>query len=181
MRGGLETQDHTCFTKIYCSHFLSSTLDSCPYLADRTSITSFCFKLIMLCIQAFGAFDKDTSSETALTYPSMYQEGVKGIFFSRRTCLWWIMESVLQSLICYVVCTIMYAVPQLENGMGVNIWHMGSLIHFMIVLTANMRIVIMTRDFTWTVILTHILCTGGWLLLFWMFCAEFWGVPTMYE
>ena len=131
-------------------------------------------------IMAFGAFDKDTRPDTAMSYPSMYQEGIKGIFFSKTTCVWWILESIVHSLVCYSVCASTYTVSQLENGMDTNIWHFGSLIHLMIVLTANMRIAIMTRDFTWIVALTHFLCTVGWVLLFWIFCAEFWEVPSMY-
>jgi phospholipid-translocating P-type ATPase (flippase) len=132
-------------------------------------------------IMVYGAIDKDVTPETALKYPSMYQEGPRGAFFSTRSVFWWMCESVLHSLVCYYVCYFAFKTTVFASGEDTSMWYFGTIMHFLIVLTANARILMMTRDFTWLVFVSHFLCFVGWVFFLWFFCAPFWDEPSMFS
>ena len=132
-------------------------------------------------ITVYGAFDKDVTAATAMKYPSLYQEGPNGAFFTWKLFGWWIFQSIFHSALIYYAVHYIFILPQFQNGQNTSIWHFGTLIHLCVVLTSNLKVFIMTKDFTIFVWISHLLSMLGWIVFLWFFCHEIWDEPRMFN
>ena len=100
----------------------------------------------------FGVFDKDLVKDVCMRVPEVYQDGIKGVYFSNKIFAQWIFEAFVTGIICSCMGLITVEYSSIGN-LGVGLYYIGTIIHLCMSVVTNVRLMLIVRDWTWVVFL----------------------------
>ncbi|KAH9773604.1 phospholipid-transporting ATPase 3 [Citrus sinensis] len=121
-----------------------------------------------------GLFEKDVSASLSKKYPQLYQEGIKNVFFTWRVVAIWAFFSVYQSLVLYNCVTTSSATGQNSSGKIFGIWDVSTMAFTCVVVTVNLRLLMMCN----TITRFHYITVGGSILAWFLFVFLYTGIMT---
>lgn len=96
----------------------------------------------------YAVFDKDVLDHVALTSPELYLHSSQGLFFTQQIFWSWIAAAVWETLVIFTFSSFC-----LVNGGNLgedeNLWVIGMLTFFMVMLVANLRVAIEFNIWQW--------------------------------
>ncbi|XP_019164546.1 PREDICTED: phospholipid-transporting ATPase 3-like [Ipomoea nil] len=114
---------------------------------------------------ALGLFEKDVSASLSKKYPELYMEGIRNTFFKWRVVAVSAFFAVLQSLILYHFVTASSTKSMNSDGKMFGLWDVSTVAFTCVVLTVNLRLLMMCNAITkW-----HQITVGGSILLWFIF------------
>nr|GMD18237.1 phospholipid-transporting ATPase 3 [Ipomoea batatas] len=114
---------------------------------------------------ALGLFEKDVSASLSKKYPELYMEGIRNTFFKWRVVAVSAFFAVLQSLILYHFVTASSTKCMNSDGKMFGLWDVSTVAFTCVVLTVNLRLLMMCNAITkW-----HQITVGGSILLWFIF------------
>jgi phospholipid-transporting ATPase len=94
-----------------------------------------------------GIFDKMVLDDVALKFPTLYETGIKKVFFNRPIFLSWLVMPVLEAILMFILATQAFnAKTGVETDTG-DLWTVGSVATAIVVLITNAKIVV--NQFSW--------------------------------
>lgn len=119
-------------------------------------------------------FRQDVSASLSKKYPQLYQEGIKNVFFTWRVVAIWAFFSVYQSLVLYNCVTTSSATGQNSSGKIFGIWDVSTMAFTCVVVTVNLRLLMMCN----TITRFHYITVGGSILAWFLFVFLYTGIMT---
>ncbi|CAM8938245.1 unnamed protein product [Rhodiola kirilowii] len=95
-----------------------------------------------------GLFDKDVSASLSKKYPELYKEGMNNTFFKWRVIGYWALSAVYQSLLFYYFSTTPSLKGQNSSGKMFGIWDVSTMAFTCVVITVNLRVLMMSNSIT---------------------------------
>ncbi|KAJ0037280.1 hypothetical protein Pint_23115 [Pistacia integerrima] len=126
---------------------------------------------------AMGLFEKDVSATLSKKYPELYQEGIKNVFFTWRVVAVWAFFSVYQSLVLYYFVASSSFGGQNSSGKIFGIWDVSTMAFTCVVVTVNLRLLMMCNSIT----RYHYITVGGSILAWFIFVFIYAGIMTPYD
>lgn len=111
----------------------------------------------------FGVFDKDLVKDVCMRVPEVYQDGIKGVYFSNTIFVQWILEAFLTGIMCSLIGILTIEYSSIGN-VGVGIYYIGTVIHLCMSIVTNVRLMIIVRDWTWIVYFIFAGTLASWFL-----------------
>ena len=109
----------------------------------------------------FGVFDKDLVKDVCMRVPEVYQDGIKGVYFSNKIFAQWIFEAFVTGIICS--CMGLITVEYSSIGrFGVGLYYIGTIIHLCMSVVTNVRLMLIVRDWTWVVVFIFTGTIASW-------------------
>jgi phospholipid-transporting ATPase len=96
----------------------------------------------------FGIYDLESDHEFLETSDKHYTQGLIGKLFHPIRFWKWVLTGTLQGLILFVFYFFSFNGID-EDGKSQNLWSVGSMIYFGIILAANLRLLYTTNNHTW--------------------------------
>ncbi|KAL5759658.1 hypothetical protein ACOSQ2_018496 [Xanthoceras sorbifolium] len=124
-----------------------------------------------------GLFDKDVSASLSKKYPELYKEGMKNVFFTWRVVAIWAFFSVYQSLVLYHFVAISSSSAQNSSGKIFGIWDVSTMAFTCVVVTVNLRLLMMCN----TITKYHYITVGGSILAWFIFVFLYSGIMTPHD
>ena len=142
------------------------SLFSAIYIYEIWVIQFYNIFFVSLPIFYYGVFDVLYSYSTIKKKPDLYSEGLKDKYFNCQILVKILFESILLSL--FVLCLVYYSSELVlcEKGLMVYEQWSGNLVMAIIVISCNVRVVLMSHQFS---IVQGLLCLIGPLLYFLLF------------
>ena len=111
-------------------------------------------------IMLFAVIDRDHNDEYLKQHPALYRLSQSGDYFNVRVFFTWIADSLLASFLLVIVPLSCYeeTTSPDHTGQSAGIWTVGVVILTAIVLTANLRLVMVTTSWMW---MTHFFVWGS--------------------
>ncbi|XP_021908773.1 phospholipid-transporting ATPase 3 [Carica papaya] len=124
-----------------------------------------------------GLFEKDVGASLSKKYPELYREGIRNAFFKWRVVGIWAISSVYQSLVCYHLVTSSSYDSKSSSGKIFGLWDVSTLVFTAVVITVNLRILMMSNTITrW-----HNITVGGSILAWFIFIFIYSGIMTPHD
>ncbi|GFY88383.1 aminophospholipid ATPase 3 [Actinidia rufa] len=121
-----------------------------------------------------GLFDKDVSASLSKKYPELYKEGIRNTFFKWRVVATLAFFALYQSLIVYNFVIASSSISVDSSGKMFGIWDVSTMAFNCIVVTVNLRLLMMCDTITrW-----HHISVGGSILAWFVFILLYSGVYT---
>uniref|UniRef100_A0A7N0VN79 Phospholipid-transporting ATPase n=1 Tax=Kalanchoe fedtschenkoi TaxID=63787 RepID=A0A7N0VN79_KALFE len=118
-----------------------------------------------------GLFDKDVSASLSKKYPELYKEGIRHSFFKWSVIGYWALSAVYQSLLFYFFSTTPSFTGQNSSGKMFGIWDVSTMAFTCVVITVNLRVLMMSNSITkW-----HIISVVGSVLAWFVFIFVYSG------
>ena len=112
----------------------------------------------------FGVFDKDLVKDVCMRVPEVYQDGIKGVYFSNKIFAQWIFEAFVTGIICS--CMGLITVEYSSIGrLGVGLYYIGTIIHLCMSVVTNVRLMLIVRDWTWVVVFIFTATIASWFII----------------
>lgn len=149
------------------------------YADQVKSIFAHCF---VLCIYASNVSAlnaqlclwQDVSASLSRKYPELYKEGIRNTYFNKRVVVTLALFSFYQSLIVYTFVATSSSNSVDSSGKMFGLWDVSTMAFNCIVVTVNLRILLMCDTITkW-----HHISIGGSILAWLMFILVYSGVYT---
>ncbi|KAH7856369.1 hypothetical protein Vadar_000649 [Vaccinium darrowii] len=123
---------------------------------------------------AVGLFEKDVSASLSKRFPELYMEGIRNTYFNRRVVVTWALFSLYQSLVVYNFVATSSSNSVDSSGKMFGLWDVSTMAFNCIVVTVNLRILLMCDTITrW-----HHISIGGSILAWLIFILLYSGVYT---
>eukprot|EP00899_Mesostigma_viride_P000711 jgi/Mesvir1/10640/Mv13736-RA.1 len=118
-----------------------------------------------------GVLEQDIPARVALENPEVYGAG-KEVLFSWRVLLYWVISAVYQSCICFflVVYPLGHAAV-FENGQMICLWTVGTAVYTSVIITVNLRILMLAAHQSLPFQLITWLSVGVWFGYVCVYCA----------
>ncbi|XP_004489949.1 phospholipid-transporting ATPase 3-like [Cicer arietinum] len=124
-----------------------------------------------------GLFDKDVSASLSMKYPELYMEGIRNVFFKWRVVAIWAFLSIYQSLIFFFFVSSSSLSAKNSAGKIFGLWDVSTMAFTCVVITVNLRILLMSNSITrW-----HYISVGGSILGWFVFVFMYTGIKTRYD
>eukprot|EP00741_Cyanophora_paradoxa_P005048 tig00000851_g4890.t1 len=110
-----------------------------------------------------GILDQDVSAASSEENPRLYLAGQWGMDFNAKRMAVWLAQAIAHSCVVYFMCV--GAVGKdapLPDGTGGDLFYLGTVVNFCLVLTVTYKICLETRHWTW---LNHLFTWGS--VAFW--------------
>ncbi|KAI8528438.1 hypothetical protein RHMOL_Rhmol12G0148700 [Rhododendron molle] len=121
-----------------------------------------------------GLFEKDVSASLSRKYPELYKEGIRNTYFKKRVVVTLALFSFYQSLVVYTFVATSSSNSVDSSGKMFGLWDVSTMAFNCIVVTVNLRILLMCDTITrW-----HHISIGGSILAWLMFILVYSGVYT---
>ncbi|VVA90796.1 unnamed protein product [Arabis nemorensis] len=121
-----------------------------------------------------GLYEKDVSASLSKRYPELYREGIRNSFFKWRVVAVWASSAVYQSLVCYLFVAASSFGAINSSGKIFGLWDVSTLVFTCLVISVNMRILLMSNSITrW-----HYITVGGSILAWLVFAFIYCGITT---
>ncbi|KAH9709261.1 phospholipid-transporting ATPase 3 [Citrus sinensis] len=146
-------------------------------MASDFAIAQFRFLTDLLLVHGRWSYlriCKDVSASLSKKYPQLYQEGIKNVFFTWRVVAIWAFFSVYQSLVLYNCVTTSSATGQNSSGKIFGIWDVSTMAFTCVVVTVNLRLLMMCN----TITRFHYITVGGSILAWFLFVFLYTGIMT---
>ncbi|XP_044480722.1 phospholipid-transporting ATPase 3-like isoform X1 [Mangifera indica] len=124
-----------------------------------------------------GLFEKDVSAALSKNYPELYREGIKNVFFTWRVVAVWAFFSVYQSLVLYYFVASSSFGGQNSSGKIFGIWDVSTMAFTCVVVTVNLRLLMMCNSIT----RYHYITVGGSILAWFIFVFLYSGITTPHD
>lgn len=120
---------------------------------------------------------QDVGASLSKKYPELYREGIRNAFFKWRVVGIWAISSVYQSLVCYHLVTSSSYDSKSSSGKIFGLWDVSTLVFTAVVITVNLRILMMSNTITrW-----HNITVGGSILAWFIFIFIYSGIMTPHD
>lgn len=122
--------------------------------------------LTMLPIILFGVLDQDVPKHVALNYPELYKAGPARVYLNLRVFIGWLLSGIWHSLVVYWVPYFAMADGSIatSDGKSTDLWMVGTVVFFSVVLVTNLVVVIETYHLTWITAAGIAFSYGWWIL-----------------
>lgn len=120
---------------------------------------------------------KDVSASLSMKYPELYMEGIRNVFFKWRVVAIWAFLSIYQSLIFFFFVSSSSLSAKNSAGKIFGLWDVSTMAFTCVVITVNLRILLMSNSITrW-----HYISVGGSILGWFVFVFMYTGIKTRYD
>ncbi|KAF8023103.1 hypothetical protein BT93_F0564 [Corymbia citriodora subsp. variegata] len=147
-------------------------------LYDDWYMTAFNVLLTSLPVIFLGVLEQDVPSDVCHQFPALYQQGQRGICFSWKRIIGWILNGAVASLIIFL--STIHALSSVAfSGKGdvADIAHLGTITYSCIIWTVNCQIALIISHFTW---IQHLFIWGS-ILLWYIFLLAYGTLPPSYS
>ncbi|KAL7747226.1 hypothetical protein RI367_007437 [Sorochytrium milnesiophthora] len=102
-------------------------------------------------VMVLGIFDKDVEATMAERVPMLYQTGIRQTLFTDKRFVWYMVEGIWQSLVCYYIPYGIYASSTATDAHGYipDRYEMGSAMAAAAITNANVFTAFCVKSFTW--------------------------------
>lgn len=151
------------------------------YYDSLLQLFNVCFTALP--IMYYAVFDQDVSSQMALAYPKLYQDGYLHSFLNIKVFLYWMFEAIVSSILITVIPAQLLPLASWSGqGKDNDLWAIGLAQNFIVVFLANIRLVLeISNDHSrmLLLILASLLC--WWAVVYvlgsyFMYHREFYGI-----
>ncbi|XP_030549237.1 probable phospholipid-transporting ATPase 5 [Rhodamnia argentea] len=147
-------------------------------LYDDWYMTAFNVLLTSLPVISLGVLEQDVPSDVCHQFPALYQQGQRGICFSWKRIISWIINGAIASLIIFL--STIHALSSAafsEKGNVADIAHLGTITYTCVIWTVNCQIALVISHFTW---IQHLFIWGS-ILLWYIFLLAYGALPPSYS
>lgn len=115
---------------------------------------------------------------SSLQFPALYQQGQRGICFSWKRIIGWILNGAVASLIIFLLTIhALSSVAFSGKGNAADIAHLGTITYTCVIWTVNCQIALIISHFTW---IQHLFIWGS-ILLWYIFLLVYGALPPSYS
>ena len=118
----------------------------------------------------YAVLDRENKLEKLETNPELYQKSMKGLFFNSKVFWTWVLEASLQGFLILSVC--LFAICQVtgnkNSGKMDNMWVASEVIFGVIVITVNLKVVLLCHVQFSVIILASLLCSLSYFVFAWV-------------
>ncbi|KAK3432482.1 hypothetical protein EUGRSUZ_E04360 [Eucalyptus grandis] len=147
-------------------------------LYDDWYMTAFNVLLTSLPVISLGVLEQDVPSDVCHQFPALYKQGQRGICFSWKRIIGWILNGAVASLIIFLsTIHALSTVAFLGKGKVADIAHLGTITYTCVIWTVNCQIALIISHFTW---IQHLFIWGS-ILLWYIFLLAYGALPPSYS
>ncbi|KAF8023109.1 hypothetical protein BT93_F0566 [Corymbia citriodora subsp. variegata] len=151
---------------------------SSQVIYDEWYMTAFNILLTLLPVISFGVLEQDVPSDVCHQLPALYKQGQRGICFSwKRIICWMLNGAVASSIIFLSTIQALSSVAFLGKGDVADIAHLGTIAFTCMIWTVNCQIALIISHFTW---IQHLFIWGS-MLLWYIFLLTYGAIPPSYS
>ncbi|KAL3739270.1 hypothetical protein ACJRO7_020644 [Eucalyptus globulus] len=147
-------------------------------LYDNWYMMPFNVLLTSLPVISLGVFEQDVPSDVCHHFPALYKQGQRGICFSWKRIIGWILNGAVASLIFLSTIHTLSSVAFSGKGNVADIAHLGTITYTCVIWTMNCQIALIISHFTW---IQHLFIWGS-ILLWYIFLLTYTigGAPSIW-
>ncbi|KAK3432485.1 hypothetical protein EUGRSUZ_E04363 [Eucalyptus grandis] len=142
-------------------------------LYDNWYTMAFNVLLTPLPVISLGVFELDVPSDVCHHFPALYKHGQRGICFSWKRIIGWILNGAVASLIFLSTIHTLSSVAFSGKGNVADIAHLGTITYTCVIWTMNCQIALIISHFTW---IQHLFIWGS-ILLWYIFLLAYGTLP----
>ncbi|XP_056161871.1 probable phospholipid-transporting ATPase 4 [Syzygium oleosum] len=147
-------------------------------LYDDWYMTAFNVLLTSLPVISLGVLEQDVPSDVCHQFPALYQQGQRGICFSWKRIIGWILNGAVASLIIFLLTIhALSSVAFSGKGNAADMAHLGTITYTCVIWTVNCQIALIISHFTW---IQHLFIWGS-ILLWYIFLLVYGALPPSYS
>ncbi|KAK3430465.1 hypothetical protein EUGRSUZ_E02025 [Eucalyptus grandis] len=133
-------------------------------LYDNWYMMPFNVLLTSLPVISLGVFEQDVPSDVCHHFPALYKQGQRGIRFSWKRIIGWILNGAVASLIFLSTIHTLSSVAFSGKGNVADIAYLGTITYTCVIWTMNCQMALIISHFTW---IQHLFIWGS--ILLWTF------------
>ncbi len=116
-------------------------------------------------ILILGAFDADISYLTVSSYPQIYQDCVRNLYFGNMRFWFWLFNGLLESIMCATLPLYLLQTFDADNGTSASLWESGACCFTAVVIVCTLKILLLQHCVTSYHVVVLLFSIASWAIV----------------